>query len=328
MPSEVCALPLLKEIEATCTDNFKCDCCTNSECTSSSSDPLRDLIASKSPDGGESLKDPDSPQSMALQWLKSPLNSDFDDEDRLIQRYALATFFYSTAGEGWSSNFLWMSSSDECIWYSTSKSGTICDQDGRLRELDLQENKLFGSIPQEVVMLSESLQILRLTKNSLSGTIPSILHELSILEHLDLSANTLGGSLPGELGLFGASLTHLTFFNNDIGSTIPAELIQLSNLQVLDLGSNTLTGTIPSQIGLMRNLAGLSFFDNRLTGSVPCEIQALDRLELFYIDSNNLGPSICNQICQMEFLEFWADCSEVECQCCTTCCTDGFGCVS
>ena len=328
MPSEICAMPQLQEIEATCTDSFKCDCCTNSECNPSSSDPLRDLIASKSPDGGKSLNDPDSPQSLALQWLKSPLNSDFEDDFRLIQRYALATFYYSTAGEGWGSNFLWLSSSDECIWYSTSKSGTICDQDGKLRELDLQENKLFGSIPQEVVMLSESLQILCLTKNSLSGTIPSLLHELSSLKQLDLSANSLEGSLPEDLGLFGTSLTRLAFFDNDIGSTIPAELGQLTRLQVLDLGSNILTGTIPTEIGLMRMLAGLSFYDNRLTGSVPCEIHALDRLEEFYIDSNSLGPSICDQICQIEFSEFWADCSEVECQCCTTCCTDNFGCSS
>lgn len=328
MPQEVCNLPALREIEAPCGATFSCDCCKNPECDTTSNDPISEMIAARSPDGGQSLTDPNSPQSLALEWLKSPLNSDFVEEERLIQRYVLATLFYSTAGEGWNSDFMWLTSSDECIWFTTSKSSTICDQDGRLLELDIRENKLFGSLPPELVMLSDSLQILRLSQNSLGGTIPTILHELSMLEHLDLSANALGGSLPTELGLFGAALTHLTVFDNAIGSTIPPELAQLSGLQVLDLGSNSLTGTIPTQIALIRNLAGLSFFDNRLTGSVPCELRALDRLELLYLDSNDLGPSICDDICVLELLEFWSDCSEVQCTCCTTCCDDEFGCVS
>jgi hypothetical protein len=328
MPREICDLPLLETLEATCTDDFSCDCCTNLECGGSSGSPIRDLIVANSPDGGASLEDPESPQSLALEWLESPLNSDYVSDERLIQRYALATLYYATDGENWNSKFLWLTSGDECLWFTSSLSSTICDSDGRLLELDLRENNLFGTLPPEVTMLSDTLQLLRLPQNALGGTLPAMLYELSMLEHLDLSANALGGSLPTELGLFDGALTHLTVFNNFIASTIPEDLGRLSNLQVLDLGSNLLTGMIPGQMALMRNLAGLSFFDNQLTGSVPCELQALDRLELFYIDSNDLGPPICNEICGLELLEFWSDCSEVQCLCCTTCCDDDFGCVS
>jgi hypothetical protein len=112
-----------------------------------------------------------------------------------------------------------------------------------------------------------------------------------------------------------------------IASTIPNELGRLTNLEVLDFGSNQLFGRIPTGIGLMAALAGLSFFDNNLTGPVPQEMENMDGLQLLYLDANDLGGSITEGICNLELLEFWSDCSEVQCICCSTCCDDSFGCV-
>jgi Leucine-rich repeat (LRR) protein len=327
MPQEICNLPLLENLEASCSAEFSCDCCTNIEC-SNSVDPLRDLIAANSPVGVDGLNDATSPQSKALAWLKSSDNEGITSQKRLLQRYALATLFYSTNGGDWNTNFLWVSSADECAWFSTSSSSTVCDQEGMLVELDLRENNLGGTFPAEVVMLSEGLETLRLPQNAMAGTLPSILSELSMLHHLDVSENIMSGELPMELGLFGSALTHLTVFDNAFASTIPTELGRLTALQVLDLGSNQLKGTIPSEFSLMLSLSGLSFFDNQLTGPVPCDLKSLNQLTLFFIDSNDLGPPICDEICGLGFVEFWSDCSEVQCSCCTTCCDDGFGCIA
>ena len=111
-----------------------------------------------------------------------------------------------------------------------------------------------------------------------------------------------------------------------LSSTIPTEIGYLTNLLTLDFGSNKLFGTIPKEIGRMSALAGLSFFDNNLTGAIPVELENLDGLQVLYLDSNNLEGPVSDGICDLSLSEFWSDCSEVECICCTKCCVDGGGC--
>ena len=154
MPQEICQLGL-DNLEVSC-DMVECSCCTNSECNPTN-DPLMNLLASVSQDGGAALQDENSPQRAALEWLRSPLNNAFLSDERLIQRYALVTFYYATNGEDWKSSFLWLTSADECIWFTSSKSNTICDKDGRIVELDLRENNLLGSLPAEISLLSDTL---------------------------------------------------------------------------------------------------------------------------------------------------------------------------
>ena len=154
MPEEVCALNL-ENLEVNC-DEVDCNCCTNPGCIPID-DPLLSLLISVSPDGGAALRDENSPQYAALEWLRSPLNNAFLSDERLIQRYALAVIYYATAGEQWSSSFLWLTSADECIWYSSSRSNSICDANGRIIELDLRENNLAGTIPTELALLMVNL---------------------------------------------------------------------------------------------------------------------------------------------------------------------------
>jgi hypothetical protein len=128
-------------MEVTC-ELVQCSCCTS--CTGSdtiigggdysdgdggsASDTLVDLIVSNSPDKGESLQVPTSPQSAALEWFSRPINEIFWTE-RLLQRYALATIYYATGGDAgrWTKTSLWLTVSDECQWYSSSDSAdTVC----------------------------------------------------------------------------------------------------------------------------------------------------------------------------------------------------------
>jgi hypothetical protein len=73
--------------------------------------------------------------------------------------------------------------------------------------------------------------------------------------------------------------------------------------------------------------AGLSVFDNFLSGTIPTELSGLANLQLIYLDDNDLIGSVPDGICQLDLEEFWSDCEETQCLCCTTCCSDGFGCV-
>ena len=96
---------------------------------------------------------------------------------------------------------------------------------------------------------SPTCKILYLQDNSLSGSIPSELGDLSNLQQLDLQNNSLSGSIPTELG-------------------------DLSNLQILYLQDNRLSGDVPSSLGELTRLVYLWLDDNDLV-MVPAELETL-----------------------------------------------------
>lgn len=68
-----------------------------------------DLIAPVSFDGGEALMDPFSPQSEAARWLADNPEFDSYSYEQKLQRYSLATFYYSTKGDDWLDRQNWLS---------------------------------------------------------------------------------------------------------------------------------------------------------------------------------------------------------------------------
>jgi hypothetical protein len=153
-PAELCTLNPLN-FEVSC-DMVKCECCTNMECLPPE-DPLLALLKSVSEDGGLALEDTESPQFAALQWLRSPLHNGFLSNTRTIQRFALATLYFALGGDFWKSNAFWLTSRNECDWFSSSTSDSTCDSSGTIVELDLRDNSLSGRLPKEISLLSETL---------------------------------------------------------------------------------------------------------------------------------------------------------------------------
>ena len=122
--------------------------------TSQPEDLLFRTLATLSADGGSALRDPASPQFAALKWLRTPTGHQGTfKKDVLIQRYALATIYYSTNGGNWESNEGWLSSENECEWFSANKKG-VCDETNTMIELNLMKNGLGGILPLEMDMLS------------------------------------------------------------------------------------------------------------------------------------------------------------------------------
>jgi hypothetical protein len=152
--------------------------------------------------------------------------------DRLVQRYALATFYYATNGTvldrigdddyyyqyvgdpGGSSS--WLGSGDECDWLAG-----ICRQ-GWVTNLKLDGAGLLGSIPPELALLTG-------------------------LTELNLSQNNMGGTLPTELGAL-TKLRRLNLRDNRLTGTIPAEYRDLDSVEILRLDGNDLTGSVPQQV--------------------------------------------------------------------------------
>jgi hypothetical protein len=85
----------------------------------------------------ESLSDPNSPQYMAKQWIieEDPLQlapSDFVSDERILQRYSLAVFYFATGGsESWKPNS-WLQG-EECsgqFWI-----GLSCNDSNEIRAM-------------------------------------------------------------------------------------------------------------------------------------------------------------------------------------------------
>ncbi len=112
---------------------------------------LENLLIPVSFDNGEALRTPSSPQNMALNWLASNVDLDSYSNARKIQRYVLATLFYSTNGTSWDKKDEWMSNSNECLWYNGGSS--VCTR-GSVETLSLSYNNLVGTIPNELGLLS------------------------------------------------------------------------------------------------------------------------------------------------------------------------------
>ena len=179
-----------------------------------------------------------------------------DDERRLLSakkvplfmlpkdvsdRLALEALFKSCGGADWNRKQGWTTDTELAEW-----EGVKVDAEGRVTELDLEENNLAGSLPSELQQLS-ALTFLCLHGNNLSGPIPPELGQLEALADIRLGCNQLSGPIPAELGQLGA-LTNLYLFKNALSGPIPVELGQLGALKSLSLEDNKLTGPIPVEL--------------------------------------------------------------------------------
>jgi hypothetical protein len=276
-------------------------------------------------DGGESLRDPNSPQFAAYEWLAGNANLDSYSEERLIQRYSLATLFYSAGGASWSENGLWLSDEDECDWYS--RAPDPCGPGDSFWRLELFFNNAEGTIPPEIALLSNRLvsidisggplrvltgglpseyglltrlSELRLSNNNLVGNIPSQYGGLVSLKQIDLSNNNLSGTLSPEIGEW-TSLTSLNLAGNRLEGSLPSEISRWSKVSRLTLEDNFFSGGIATEIGLLANLRVLSLSNNRLT-DFPSDVGLLTRLVFLLMDDNLLGGTLHTEIGQLQDL--------------------------
>lgn len=260
------------------------------------------FLMEKSFDDGEALMNEDSPQYQAFLWLSENARVADYSEDRLLQRYALATFYFSTHGENWFFQELWLSNANECLWYS--RSSKSCNEGGQMQNLELDYNNVNGVLPPELGLLSNSLERLVIRGGPASfsgGIIPSELGLLTAMTHFFIRGNLYTGSIPTELGRW-TSLQQFDVSRNNLSGPIPTEFGALGELNILDTSTNKLTGLIPTELGRLERCQRLNVESNMLTGPIPSEIGSMRRLQSFH-GGSNMFTSMPTEIGQLTFLD-------------------------
>ncbi|CAB9496783.1 LRR receptor-like serine threonine-protein kinase [Seminavis robusta] len=277
-------------------------------------------------------RDGDSPQYKAWEWLE---NSDTQgySEERLVQRYAIATFYYATSPEhnnptvqnramednstavvdspevdaeepeeleqGWLNP-----DTSECNWTEA----ITCDADEQVDSFFFRSSDLVGTIPDEMGLLTNLLSLDLSANSELRGPIPTRLSLVTTLLGLDFHSCSLTGSIPTELAAM-TDLLWLTLANQGgssgsgkLSSTIPTELALLTNLEHLRLEGNQLSGRITPLLQNIQGLVSLVLTDNLLTGSVPAEVSRLLQLKGLLIGNNQLTGRIPDELSRMTSL--------------------------
>jgi hypothetical protein len=182
-----------------------------------------------SSDGGTALQTPSTPQNMAFNWLAAN-NTDLGTyaNEKIIQRYALATLYFSTNGESWDTNAFWLDNGEECgKWQDYSDDGTVsCTDAGAVIHLDFTGNNVNGALPPEIGLLSsirkfviEERMTLYFARTPNCVAMFHLVIDLMLsccfinfsTEYLWLCGNALTGTVPTEVG----QLTELGEYTRD-----------------------------------------------------------------------------------------------------------------
>ncbi|GMH32250.1 hypothetical protein BSKO_00084 [Bryopsis sp. KO-2023] len=161
--------------------------------------------------------------------------------------------------------------------------------------MDVSRNTIGGSFPADLLELSR-LKDLNLRANKLVGTLPEVLAS-SQLKALDISHNQFTGPLPANITSPGSPKV-FACESCGVSGLLPSSWAQHS-FQELFLTDNALSGTLPAewytahpQNVLINSLKQLVLKDNSLTGSVEVLWTAFSVLEVLDISGNRLNGSL------------------------------------
>ncbi|CAA0836196.1 Leucine-rich repeat receptor-like protein kinase PXC2 [Striga hermonthica] len=171
-----------------------------------------------------------------------------------------------------------------------------------LKVLAVDGNLLSGNLPSWVFNLA--LETISLSRNRYTGSLsfPAFyLQTYQSLQVLDLSSNILTGQIPWAIGNF-RRLQALNLSHNLLFGLIPPSVGQLNATSVLDMSRNHLSGAIPVNIKNCSSLTSLILSGNNLSGSIPSSIASLSNLELLDISFNNLSGSIPNELTNLSHI--------------------------
>ncbi|KAF4381392.1 hypothetical protein G4B88_029747 [Cannabis sativa] len=132
---------------------------------------------------------------------------------------------------------------------------------------ELNDNHLSGDLPSQIS--GDSLGILVLSNNLISGKISAGISNLKNLHTLLIEHNRFDGEIPSEIFTKLNLLQRINFSSNHLSGEIPVSMFRSSSLTSIDLSQNSLSGEIPKEIADVKDLSTLNISHNNLTGQIP-----------------------------------------------------------
>jgi len=190
------------------------------------------------------------------------------DTDRILQIYALVTFYYTF---GWP-----MEGINECLWSGVTCSGLGVHNTEEKHDTD----GVPGSAMNEdgIISTEESIyHVVSFNVKGPDGTKQGSNQYGPILQ---------GSTLPIEL-MFLRHLEVLDVSHNMIEGSLYGGMMHWKNIKVLALNDNRFVGSIPSDLGYLFNLQKLTLHHNEFDGVVPeelCELRDEGTLHFLWVD--------------------------------------------
>ncbi|XP_047965282.1 receptor-like protein EIX2 [Salvia hispanica] len=186
-----------------------------------------------------------------------------------------------------------------------------------LSSLDLTSANIRDEVPIWLWNTSSLLNVLSLSDNQISGTIPN-LSSTSIM-FMDVSYNQFSGPIPlfpattYEImsgNMFSGSIssiceTHhdqletLRLSNNLLEGQVPNCWEKMPGLNSINLANNKFTGEIPASLVELRNLGALQMHGNNLSGELPYSLRHCQALRIIDVEGNKLTGEIPTWIGQL-----------------------------
>jgi hypothetical protein len=176
-------------------------------------------------DGNHSHPYPCDSRHFALAAVAVAQVNEENHIDNIFHYWIMAIIYFSLGGPDWRIDQNWLTGKSPCHtdWY-----GVACSKNNEIEEIVLLSNSVVGSLPTEITELT-SIQILNLKYSSLSGTLPTELGRMCNLSDLTLEGLSLIGTLPTEIGLC-ENLQSLNLIDVELSGMIPTEIGSLSKL--------------------------------------------------------------------------------------------------
>ncbi|XP_062165160.1 leucine-rich repeat receptor protein kinase HPCA1-like isoform X2 [Alnus glutinosa] len=155
----------------------------------------------------------------------------------------------------------------------------------------LGKNKLSGTVPPQLFSSNMNLIHVLFDNNNLSGIIPSTLGLVQTLEVVRLDRNSLSGPVPPNISSL-ANLIELSLSNNNLTGPMP-NLTGMNLLYNLDMSNNSFDiSDVPPWITSLQYLTTLMMEHTQLEGPIPANLLSLPNLEIVGLTNNHLNGTL------------------------------------
>ncbi|CAL5210895.1 unnamed protein product [Lathyrus oleraceus] len=158
--------------------------------------------------------------------------------------------------------------------------------------LDYSMNKFSSVIPQDLGNYLNFTIFLSLSKNTIHGNIPISLCNAPNLQVLDISINNISGTIPSCLMTMTQTLVVLNLRMNNLIGTIPDVFPPSCALRTLDLQKNNLDGQIPKSLENCSALEVLDLAENNINDIFPCLLKNISTIRVIVLHKNKFHGNI------------------------------------